>query len=272
MQKPEFVVVSFSGGKDSTAMLLRLIEEGQHIDTILFCDTGLEFPGMYEHIDKVEKYIGRPITRVKSAFDYEHLMFDYPVRRNQDSPIIKRYGAGSFGYGWPGPKQRWCTSRLKDMPRDAFLRNLRKEYDVREYIGIAADEQYRLDRKRNKHSNHVHPLVDWGMTEADCLRYCYERGFDWGGLYEHFKRVSCWCCPLQSLVELRELYQHFPELWRKLKDWDKRTWRSFRADFSVEDLEVRFLLEQEYIAQNKSIKSREFFSDLKCRLEGKRNE
>ena len=51
-------IVSLSGGKDSTAMLLRLIEEGYPIDLILFCDTGLEFPQMYDHIEKVQKYIG----------------------------------------------------------------------------------------------------------------------------------------------------------------------------------------------------------------------
>lgn len=99
-------------------------------------------------------------------------------------------------------------------------------------------------------------MVDWGWTERDCLRYCYERGYDWDGLYEHFKRVSCWCCPLQSLTELRELHQHFPELWEQLKTWDKRTWRNFRADYSVEDLEVRFLLEREWTAAGKSTVAR----------------
>ena len=62
--KPELHVVSFSGGKDSTAMLLRMIEEGMRVDLILFCDTGLEFPAMYDHIGKVEKYINRPIERI----------------------------------------------------------------------------------------------------------------------------------------------------------------------------------------------------------------
>ena len=42
--KPEKYVVSLSGGKDSTAMLLRLLEEKRSVDLILFCDTGLEFP------------------------------------------------------------------------------------------------------------------------------------------------------------------------------------------------------------------------------------
>ena len=49
--KPELHVVSLSGGKDSTAMLLRMLEEGMRVDIILFCDTGLEFPAMYEHLD-----------------------------------------------------------------------------------------------------------------------------------------------------------------------------------------------------------------------------
>ena len=55
MDKPELHVVSFSGGKDSTAMLLRMIELGMPVDVILFCDTGLEFPELYEHIRKVEE-------------------------------------------------------------------------------------------------------------------------------------------------------------------------------------------------------------------------
>ena len=38
---PNYYIVSFSGGKDSTAMLLHLLELGEPIDEILFCDTTL---------------------------------------------------------------------------------------------------------------------------------------------------------------------------------------------------------------------------------------
>ena len=51
-------VVQFSGGKDSTAMLLMMLEKNMPIDDIIFCDTGKEFPQIYEHIEKVNKYIG----------------------------------------------------------------------------------------------------------------------------------------------------------------------------------------------------------------------
>lgn len=96
--------------------------------------------------------------------------------------------------------------------------------------------------------------------------YCYARGFDWGGLYEIFHRVSCWCCPLQDLSELRKLYEHFPELWTQLRRWDDSTWRQFRKDYSVRELEIRFALEKEYISNGKSLRNKEFYRALKQRI------
>lgn len=266
MDKPMYNVVSLSGGKDSTAMLLRMIEEGMQIDCILFCDTGLEFPAMYEHLDKLERDIGREITRVRANQSFEYMMFDKPVTRKKNSTFAQKYGLIHTGYGWAGPKMRWCTTKLKGAPREAFLKPLRKNYTVLEYVGLAADEQYRLERKSNQNPNHRHPLIDWGMTEADCLQYCYDRGYTWGGLYEHFRRVSCWCCPLQSLEDLRQLHKYYPGLWQTLKTWDKRTWRKFRADYSVEELEARFQFEEECLASGKSIRGKEFYSELRKRL------
>lgn len=266
MSKPQYHVVSLSGGKDSTAMLLGMIERGMQIDCILFCDTGLEFPAMYAHLDKLEKDIGRPISRVRCEHSYEYLMFETPVNRKLNTSFAQKYGLIRKGYGWAGPRMRWCTSRLKDTPRERFLRPLHERYDVVQYVGIAADEQYRLERPRNKAANHRHPLADWGMTEADCLEYCYARGYDWDGLYEHFHRVSCWCCPLQSLVELRALRKHYPELWKKLGEWDEKTWRKFRADYSVAELDIRFAFEDERLAAGWSITNREFFTELRKRI------
>ena len=150
-------------------MLLGMLERDMKIDCILFCDTGLEFPAMYDHIAKVEKDIGRKITSVRAEHTYEELMFDVPVRRSADSPVVRQYGVQLNGYGWPGPRQRWCTTRLKAMPRERFLRELRKQYEVIEYVGIAADEQYRLERANNQNPNHRHPLVDWaGQSATAC--------------------------------------------------------------------------------------------------------
>lgn len=235
----------------------------------MFCDTGLEFPQMYEHIEKIERETGLTVTRVESDDTFEYMMFDRPVNRKADSPVTIKYGAGQTGFGWPGPKMRWCTNKLKDQPRERFIKGLKQYYEIKYYIGIAADEQYRLERKNNQNPNHVHPLIEWGMTEADCLEYCYRRGYDWGGLYKYFKRVSCWCCPLQSLEELRKLRIHFPELWKKLTEWDDRNFRTFKTGYSVRDLEIRFQFEEECIRTGKPIKGKTFMAELRVKLKQK---
>lgn len=250
MEKPILHVVSLSGGKDSTAMLLRMIEEGWPIDHIIFCDTGLEFPEMYAHIDKLEAYIGIPITRLNPEKTFEYYMLEYTPKRKNPELV------GKIGLSWPGPRKRWCNSWLKTRIIESYVAELAKDYELVRYIGIAADEPGRVRGKR-------YPLVEWGMTEADCLAYCRERGFDWGGLYDIFTRVSCWCCPLQSFDELRRLRTHFPELWKQLIDWDQKTWRTFLKNYSVQQLDKRFEFEEECLAKGLPIKGKAFFTALK---------
>lgn len=49
-------VVSLSGGKDSTAMLLMMLERGMRVDEVVSADTGMEFPAMDKHLRRVEEY------------------------------------------------------------------------------------------------------------------------------------------------------------------------------------------------------------------------
>ena len=101
------------------------------------------------------------------------------------------------------------------------------------------------------------------MTEADCLAYCKERGYNWGGLYEKFHRVSCWCCPLQSLADCRVLYRDFSDLWEQLKQWDAMTWRSFKSDYTVLQLEQRFDFEDEWLKAGNRLGTKAFYSALR---------
>lgn len=252
-RKDKLYVASLSGGKDSTAMVLRLIEEKWPLDLILFCDTGLEFPQMYEHIRKLEQSIPVPIVWLKEEKGFEYYFLNHqPKRKNQNL-------VGKSGYSWAGPRNRWCTSTLKVRVIERYLSGLRKDYEIVQYIGIAADEPQRVREYR-------YPLVEWGMKEKKCLEYCYERGYDWGGLYRLFSRVSCWCCPLQGLEELRTLRREFPQLWKQLLGWESKTWRNFRADYSADELEIRFLFEEERFQAGKSIRGKEFFRKLKKKL------
>jgi 3'-phosphoadenosine 5'-phosphosulfate sulfotransferase (PAPS reductase)/FAD synthetase len=76
-------IVSVSGGKDSTAMLLRMIDEGIKIDRILFADTGLELPETYFFINRLSCYcesrIGVKITTLRASKGWDY--YFYRVRR-----------------------------------------------------------------------------------------------------------------------------------------------------------------------------------------------
>jgi len=218
-------IVSLSGGKDSTAMLLMMLEREERVDEAMFFDTGWEFPEMYEHIDMLEKDTGVRVTRLHPRRPLEYLMFDRRLTRGKRE--------GERGYGWARPNARWCTAQ-KQTAMNAYAKKL----DGVTCVGIAADESRPLDEGKR------YPLVEWGVTEADALAYCHERGYDWGGLYERKKRVSCWCCPLQSLNDLRVLRETHPRLWDELMLMDRYTCNTFRIDYSAKELDERFSKEE----------------------------
>jgi len=51
--------VNLSGGKDSSALLLLMIERGMPIDVVLWADTGMDFPEILAHIAKLDDYLYR---------------------------------------------------------------------------------------------------------------------------------------------------------------------------------------------------------------------
>ena len=50
----EYHSVGLSGGKDSSALLLLMLEKGMPIDSVIFADTGMDFPEMAAHIAKLD--------------------------------------------------------------------------------------------------------------------------------------------------------------------------------------------------------------------------
>ena len=228
-------IVSFSGGKDSTAMLLMMIEKGMHIDEIINVDTTKEFPEMYSHIDKVKRYIFPKEIKILQ-FDFEYYLAHHIKTKGKNK--------GKAGYGWPDHMSRWCTA-LKRSLTNKYLSQKKKEgYKVIEYQGIAFDELKRTERNVDGR-NIVYPLVDWKITEAEALEYCYGKGFDWNNLYEVQSRVSCFLCPLQRIGDLRHIYNERPELWAEIAELDKISFRRFRKEYTLDQLEVKFEKEKE---------------------------
>jgi 3'-phosphoadenosine 5'-phosphosulfate sulfotransferase (PAPS reductase)/FAD synthetase len=233
-------IASVSFGKDSLAMLLRLLEERWPLDEVVFYDTGMEFRSIYETRDRVLPLLserGVRYTELRPDYDFEWKMFDKPVNGRNGF---------HYGYSWCGGRCRWGTTD-KIATVEKYARG------SEEYVGIALDEQRRLEKERN--GRKVFPLALWRMTEADCLSYCYERGFEWkedGGagqirLYDVLDRVSCWCCSNKNLKELRNMKQLLPDYWEKLKRLQERTDRPMKGlGKSVFDLDQRFEKETEH--------------------------
>lgn len=227
-------VVSFSGGKDSTAMLLLMIENKMPIDKVIFIDTTKEFPDLYDHIEKVGEYIkpyGLKVDKMKIDFDY---WFGRHVKTKG------RY-KGDAGYGWATHCTRWCTGLKIAAAKKVFSSYKGKQ--VIGYHGIALDEPKRIRKHTDREIRY--PLVDLGFTERMALEYCYSKGFDWNGLYNHMRRVSCYCCPLSSIVDLRATRKYYPELWENMKKMDMIAANKFKENYSIEDLDRKFRIEDE---------------------------
>lgn len=270
-------IASVSFGKDSLAMLLLLIEKKYPLDEVVFYDTGMEFQAIYNLRNKIKPLLERygiKYTELKPKCDFVYKMFEKPVKAKN--------GTTHYGYSWCGGCCRWGTTEK--------LQTIEKHCkQAIQYVGIAADEWKRLanifDFEKNSNGqpildykgciqnhqqisnfNKIYPLVDWGISEADCLEYCRKQGIEWleNGidLYNILDRVSCWCCGNKNILELYNIWRYLPTYWLKLRNLQSRTERPFKKPYTIEDLCEKFYLhkngkkEWKYLNKAKTIKEK----------------
>lgn len=230
----KYYIASVSFGKDSLAMLLKILELKMPLDEVVFYDTGMEFRAIYNIRDKVIPMLeerGIRFTELKPKVPFLYNMLEKPVN--------KKNGTKQNGYSWCGGACRWgTTEKLKAIEKYCKGKH--------QYIGIAYDEPTRLERL-NEHKSS--PLAELKMTEKDCLEYCYKQGFDWKEdeieLYNILDRVSCWCCANKNLKELKNYYRYLPTYWEKLKELQSKTDRPMKYNkYTVYDLEKKFKVEE----------------------------
>lgn len=231
----KYYIASCSCGKDSMAMVLRLIEENKPLNEIVFYDTGMEFQAIYDNWERLRNYAelkGIQCTKLQPQCPFLYTMFEKPV--NVGKPNEHK------GYSRCGGCCRWGTT-AKLQALDTYCQSK----NAKCYVGIAADETERLIKERKPYK--LFPLADWKMTEQDCLQYCrdnrfmsvnwQEKGID---LYDILDRVSCWCCANKNQWELYNIWRYLPTYWERLKDLQSKTDRPFKKEYSVFDLEIRF--------------------------------
>lgn len=175
-------VVGLSGGKDSTALALRLAEVEPQDYEYICNETGNELPDMQAHWRKLELLLGKEIVRVR----HTRGLID-ECRKQKMLPSV-------FG--------RWCTRILKIEPTIAYMEALPPGSVL--YVGLRADEEFR----RGLFGEDIEvrfPMREWGWTESDVWNYLAERNVCIP------KRTDCAICPYQRLGEWRDLYENYPE-------------------------------------------------------------
>jgi len=235
-----YYIASFSGGKDSTAMVLKLIQLNYPLDEIVFYDNGMEFKATYnvvKYIFSVAKNHDIKCTTLTCPYGFLYKAFDKVVNH--------RDGTIGNGYSWCGGICRWGTT-----DKLTYIDKYCQNKNAKCYVGIAFDEQKRLEKERKAYK--LFPMADWKMSETQALQYCYEKGINWNeptnltesgyiDLYTILDRVSCWCCANKNLYELRNIWFYLHDTyWQKLKEFQSKTDRPMKKKGSVFELEKLF--------------------------------
>jgi len=203
-------IAKLSGGRDSTAMVFRMLEEGWPLDYIIFSDTGKEFTEMYNYLDKVKgrlKAYGKEITILSHVrgHTFEDWVFG-KLHRGKLKGHIR---------GLPNTIQKCYWQReSKSAPVDKWLKdNNFIEYTL--YIGYTYSEKGRAEKITA--INQRYPLIELKMCEADIDRYLENIDLV-NPLYQFFERTGCAMCPYQKQRGFYVLWSKYPDWWKWMKD------------------------------------------------------
>ncbi len=191
-------VVAVSGGKDSTALALRLAEVEPR-EYVFFCTpTGDELPDMEAHWRSLGDLLGKPLVRLTNG-----TLADC-IERNRALP------------NW---RMRFCTRELKIRPCLEFLKGLNRPVL---YVGLRADEEER----KGLYSNDVEtrfPLREWGWGLEEVKGYLESRGVSIP------RRTDCALCYHQRLGEWRRLLREHPERYAEGEALEAKYGQTFRS-------------------------------------------
>lgn len=184
------VVASISGGKDSAALSLHLLELGIEHDRV-FIDTGWEHPLTYEHLRGELTHKLGPITEIRAAKQMEELVLHKAV--------------------FPTRLRRFCTELLKVKPMQAhFVTRADAGEDNVNAVGIrGAESASRAGLTEWEWSETFdcetwRPLMTW--TEEQVILIHKRHGVMPNPLYlKGATRVGCWPCIYARKAEIKLL-------------------------------------------------------------------
>lgn len=234
-------VVPVSGGKDSTALALRLAE-AEPRDYLYVCTpTGDELPEWFEHMARLRVVLGKTIV---------------PIMGGSLKGLVEKWQA------LPNWRQRWCTRKLKIEPFAAWL--IQQPKPVTVYIGLRADEAEREggDYKSVPDVTTRFPLREWGWELSDVTGYLEQKGV------RIPERTDCARCFFQTLGEWWRLWKDHPSIYADAEAQEYatgHTWRSpGRDDWPTALVDLRQRFEAGYVPRGNP-GQHDLFRGMQCR-------
>ena len=211
----ENIVISFSGGKDSTVttdLTVRALSDPSLVH--IFGDTTLEFPLTLEYAERFRENNPRAIFKVAKNKDQEF----YSVCDD---------------IGPPARMLRWCCSMFKTGPITRVLNSLYKDVNILTFYGIRKSESVSRSKYNRVEDDAeaikiqkqkvASPIFMW--KDIDIWLYILGEDIDFNDAYKlGYDRVGCWCCPNNNSRAQFLSRIYMPNQSRK--------WRSFLIDFA----------------------------------------
>jgi 3'-phosphoadenosine 5'-phosphosulfate sulfotransferase (PAPS reductase)/FAD synthetase len=208
-------LISFSGGKDSTALILWAKENLDDFD-VIFCETFWDNQLTYDYIDHINKSLLNDKLIVLKSSKYQGFA----------DMCIKKKRA-------PSAKARFCTEALKLKPVVDYIHNELSDFEVHLYNGIRRDESLSRSKKEEmefdgKHFNAwIHrPLLYWSVD--DVFNIHKKHNVEPNPLYKlGFGRVGCMPCIMSRNSDIKLIAKYFPEDIEKVRILEKQVGCTF---------------------------------------------
>lgn len=243
-------VVSWSGGKDSTAcMLIALKKIGRERMRFVMADTGNEDQAVFDYRKYIQLKLGVRIEIVKADFSDRIFAKRMFIARDQRSGRKKgkkirwtnkakrRALAVLHPSGipfldlclwkgrFPSRKSQFCTEELKKYVITDYQQTLVAEgFNVVSWQGVRRDESdNRKDALKSERLEPgitaYRPLVDWSAMQV--VSFIKSKGVKMNPLYsEGFDRVGCMPCINSSKEDIRQMASRRPAVVEKLRQWE----------------------------------------------------
>lgn len=262
--KKQLIIVSVSGGKDSTALYLLCVKYFGKNFLAIFADTGNEHPVTINYVKNLHHMTGGPEVVIvkadfKKALDRKRRNLSKTIRKAESIDEVKliyrkmqrcRWTDRPFHdlLAWkgraPSSKAQFCTEHLKLWPIKFYLDKHfpKEEYDWEMMTGIRAGESLNRSRKQPFSWNSffdckaVLPMLY--ESEDTVFLMHFNAGIEPNPLYKtgKAKRVGCYPCYASGKDELRNL-EHWA--WYKLEEFQEATGgRTWFTPFKVPGIEL----------------------------------